>query len=78
MDTLTSLAKPFGEEAPKIGPPAQSLEPSYMDGSVSKLEGANPGRDQDRSRMDECQGASYHYGSSEAQHDSASDTDAGF
>jgi len=74
------LAEPFGEEAPKIPPPAQEHHSDgYLDGSTAKLEGANPGRDQDRSRVDECQYASYSYPSgSFGSEPSESDVDTGF
>lgn len=46
----------------KIGPQAMPSDNANGLGPVdswSKLEGANPGRDQDRSRVDECQGSTY-------------------
>lgn len=47
--------------------PAQAspqFDSGYMDGSCESYAGANPGRDQDRSRMDERIAASYSYSSS--------------
>jgi hypothetical protein len=58
----TPLAEPFGETAPKIpAPAAEHPDAGYLDGSTAKLEGANPGRDQDRDRQCECVPASYTY-----------------
>jgi len=54
---------------PNISAPAADTDASdYLDGSTAGYEGANPGRDQDRSRVDECQGTSYKYTSSGTDH----------
>jgi hypothetical protein len=52
-------AKPVDEDYPEIGPPAQDADNSeYLCGNAGPaFEGHNPGRDQDRSRLDEYQSA---------------------
>lgn len=42
-------------------PPQKGDAEEYLCGDLSGYQGANPGRDQDRSRMDERVGASYIY-----------------
>lgn len=62
---------PVDEDDPHQYPPPAQIKPpaakytgsDYLDGSTASLAGANPGRDQDRSRVDECTPASYHYNS---------------
>lgn len=49
---------------PDPAQPSPNFDSDYMDGSVQAYSGANPGRDQDRSRVDECTPASYSYKSS--------------
>lgn len=48
------------QEAPNYGPPSQTADgEEYICGDTGPgFPGNNPGRDQDRSRMDEYQGAS--------------------
>ena len=48
-------------EAPNPASAGAEFDSGYMDGSVQAYSGANPGRDQDRSRVDECIPACYHY-----------------
>lgn len=49
------LVKPVDEEAPEVGPPAQDDDSDeYLCGNPGPAHPyANPGRDQDRSRVDE-------------------------
>ena len=49
------------DEAPNPAQPSPNFDSGYMDGTVVGYEGANPGRDQDRQRADECRPASYTY-----------------
>lgn len=51
----------FPPPADITAPPAQYTGSEYLDGSTAGYQGANPGRDQDRSRIDECSPASYRY-----------------
>lgn len=56
FDFEAPIAIPVDEEAPKVSPPSQSEDTSeYICGQVGNAHPyANPGRDQDRSRADEC------------------------
>lgn len=54
-------AVPYGESTPPDSAPEPCIDSGYMDGSVQAYSGANPGRDQDRSRICECIPASYSY-----------------
>lgn len=48
--------KPLDEAPPKVSPPTQTADgEEYICGSTGPgFPGNNPGRDQDRSRVDEC------------------------
>jgi hypothetical protein len=52
----SELAEPIGEETPHIGqPPAAEDSEEYLCGNAGNAHPyANPGRDQDRNRADEC------------------------
>jgi hypothetical protein len=50
------------QEPPKVGPPSPiDDKEEYLCGSLAGYPSVNAGRDQDRSRLDECIPASYHY-----------------
>lgn len=58
----SDLTKPIDEGAPNPAQATPNFDSGYMDGSVQAYSGANPGRDQDRNRANECIPASYSYG----------------
>jgi hypothetical protein len=59
----TGLTNPIHNAkcAPVIPPAPADFDSGYMDGTVQAYPGANPGRDQDRSRQDEYIPASFTY-----------------
>lgn len=60
----SDLTKPVDKSAPNPAQASPQFDSGYVDGSCESYAGASPGRDQDRSRVDERIGASYSYSSS--------------
>lgn len=73
----SDLTAPIHNKAlpPSPAQPEPCFDSDYMDGTVQAHECANPGRDQDRSRLDECRPSSYSYpsgaGGSEGENETA-------
>lgn len=72
----SSIIKNMAQPPKTSAPPPDDDSSEYLCGDTSPLQGVNPGRNQDVSRVDECVPASYSYSSGASGMEMESETDS--